>query len=541
MKRREFVKRCATAVPAVAAGGSLLAGRAVASTVESLLAGAPGAASSSAASGLAAAAGAAGTAEAVDVALNLKAVRRKASVLPGRKTAVWSYRASVLHGGSGRAVKVPGSYLGPTLKLRKGERVSIRFANRLPEESVVHWHGLHVPEAADGHPRLAVPARGSYTVEFDVLNRAGSYWYHPHPHGRTGPQVYAGLAGLIVVGDDEDDAAGLPTGDYDVPLVIQDRTFDFDNQLHYHAFGPGPGGGMMMGMLGDTILVNGRPDFTLDVDSRPYRLRLLNGSNSRIYKLALSDGSRLQVIATDGGLLERPVTRRYVTLAPGERVELWIDFSGRDVGSEVTLRSLEFRGDGFGFGPMFGATLHQGDPFDVMSFRVARAVVDPQPLPARLSVVERLQMGDAVNAARPREFEYGMWFGQWTINGRTFQMEDVAADEEVALGTLEAWDLSNVSGGFGMMMHNMGMPHPVHLHGQQFQIVDRDVDRRYGFMWDSLADGFVDNGWKDTVLVMPGERVRILRRFDDYPGLFLQHCHNLEHEDMGMMRNFRIT
>lgn len=526
MKRRDFVRNCATAVPAVTVGSSLLGGRAIASTVESLLAGAP------------VAAGAA-PARALDVAFSLKARRRKVGILPGAKTAVWSYKAKVREGSADRATKIPGSYLGPILKLRKGERVSMRFVNRLPEESVVHWHGLHVPEAADGHPRLAVPSRGSYTVEFDVLNRAGTYWYHPHPHGRTGPQVYAGLAGLILVGDDEEDAAGLPTGAYDVPLVIQDRVFDFDNQFHYDRFGGG--GGMGMGMLGDTILVNGRPDYSLNVDSRPYRLRLLNGSNSRIYKLALSDGTRMQVIGTDGGLLERPVSRRYVTLAPGERAEIWLDFSGRAVGSEVSLRSLEFDGDGFGFGPMNWNTLRQGDPFDVMSFRVARAVSDPQPLPTRLSTIGRLQMADALNAARPREFDYGMWRGQWTINGRTFRMESVAADEEVGLGTLEAWDLSNGASGFGMGMMNMGMPHPVHIHGQQFQIVDRDIDRRYYSMWDSLSDGFVDSGWKDTVLVMPGERVRILRRFDDYPGLFLQHCHNLEHEDMGMMRNFRVS
>ena len=172
-----------------------------------------------------------------------------------------------------------------------------------------------------------------------MRNRAGTYWYHPHPHGITGPQVYSGLAGLFLVSDDEEKAAGLPTGEYDIPLVIQDRAFDNNNQLVYLS---GQRMEQMTGFLGDWILVNGQPDFILPVATHAYRLRLLNGSNSRIYRLAWQDGSPLTVIGTDGGLLEKPVYRRYVMLGPGERLELWADFSKYPVGSETALVSLPF-------------------------------------------------------------------------------------------------------------------------------------------------------------------------------------------------------
>ena len=184
--------------------------------------------------------------------------------------------------------------------------------------------------------------------------------------------MYKGLAGLFLVSDDEEMAAGLPTGEYDIPLIIQDRTFDADNQLLYL-----PGGMMdqMMGFLGDHILVNGQSDYVLPVATRPYRLRLLNGSNSRIYKLGWEDGTPLTVIATDGGLLEKPVQRNYVTLAPAERAEFWVDFSGRPLGSELRLQSLALAGAEAGdMGMMMGRApaLPDGSEFTVLRVRVER-------------------------------------------------------------------------------------------------------------------------------------------------------------------------
>lgn len=529
-----------------------------------------------------------------DVEIALTVRKGTTQILPGAPTETWSYHGEVIRGDPSAAQAIPNSYLGPVLRVRRGQRVRLHMNNQLDEETIIHWHGLIVPPEMDGHPQDAVGPDQTYVYEFEVRNRAGAYWFHPHPHGRTGYQVNMGLAGLFLVGDDEEDAAGLPTGDYDVPLVIQDRTFDANNQFAYvngnegHGNGHGMHGmsnmqGMMgnmmdnmeqtMGFLGETILVNGRPDFVLPVATRAYRLRLLNGSNSRIYKLAWSNGAPMTVIATDGGLLEEPMSYPYVTLSPGERVELWADFSQEGVGSEIKLQSLAYSGveAGMFMGGMRMEMMHQtalpnGEPFDVLTVRVERAEHETVMLPgapgARLATIEHLQVADAVNAAQPRPFALSMAGGAWLINGKPFVMDEVADDETVALGSTEVWEFINefnaasmVLGSQGHLGHAQGghgggmamqgemtdfMAHPIHLHGVQFQVLARAIDPAYERGWQTVNEGFVDEGWKDTVLVMPGERVRLLVRFADFAGRYLFHCHNLEHEDLGMMRNFLI-
>jgi FtsP/CotA-like multicopper oxidase with cupredoxin domain len=501
-----------------------------------------------------------------DVELALQAVPTEMSILSGSLTQVWQFQAQ---GDSTVIQTLPNSYLGPIMRFRQGQKVRIHFTNQLPEESIVHWHGLYVPEVADGHPRNVIPSGGEYIYEFEVKNRAGSYWYHPHPHGRTGPQVYYGLAGLIFISDDEE--TGLPAGEYDIPLVIQDRTFDDDNQLVY-------GIGMMhqmqqhmLGFLGDQILVNGEPDYSLSVATRVYRLRLYNGSNARIYKLAWNDGTPMTVIGVDGGLLEVPVQRDYITLAPAQRIELWADFSQKSVGTELTLQSLpfDFIGDmammndsmmnggqggggmmhgGQGGGMMHGGqgggmmdgqsmmsdmmqqtSLLQGSRFDVMKILVERADTERLTLPDKLSTINWKSPADTV---KTRQFTFAMaQMMSWTINGRTWEMDVAAPDETVKSNSSEIWELYN----------NSPVPHPVHLHGNQFQILERQVDSNTNAIWQTVSGGFVDDGLNDTVLVMPGERVKILVSFLDYTGLFVYHCHLLEHEDMGMMRNYKVT
>ena len=458
------------------------------------------------------------------------------ALFPGETTQIWQYRAIVNKGDKNRVIELPRSYLGPIIKVHQGEKIRIRFTNSISEESIIHWHGLHVPAIMDGHPRYVISQGQSYLYEFEVKNRAGTYWYHPHPHGRTGPQVYRGLAGLFLVSDEEEQSIGLPDGKYDVPLVIQDRTFDRDNQLVYTS---GHRMEQMTGFLGDLILVNGMPDFTLPVSTTAYRLRILNGSNSRIYRLAWKDNRPLTIIGTDGGLLEKPVSRRYVFLAPGERIELWADFSDTPVGYETAIISLPFDGGGMeggrmGRGMMMGgragsnSNLPIGANFSVFKIKVTKNVNKHLPLPPTLSEIRPINQGEADNFNRPRQFYLTMGHMQWTINGRVFQMEDVADDEIVQLGSREIWEFYNTGGG---MMHMMNMPHPIHLHGKQFRVIARSGVRH---------EGYVDEGWKDTVLLMPGERISILVGFDDYPGIFLYHCHNLEHEDMGMMRNYYV-
>jgi len=495
-----------------------------------------------------------------DVEIVLTAKPAQARLLPGTPTPVLRFEATVIRGDPSAVAPSPGGYLGPTLRFRRGQRVRIRFDNRLTEPSIVHWHGLHVPDTMDGHPRFVVAGGGSYEYEFTVDNRAGTYWYHPHPHGRTGHQIYYGLAGLLLISDDEERALDLPRDEQDIPLVIQDRTFGPANQFR------DPDGMMMermMGFLGQDILVNGQPDYALAVSPRAYRLRLLNASNARLYKLAWSDGTPLTVIATDGGLLARPIERPYVMLAPAERVELWADFSRYADGGEPALKSLPFEGDMvmrgmmggmmggggmmsgmMGRGGMMGNMMSQmtgsppnGRELDLLTVRMARGRPVKGAPPGRLVHVPPARIEDAHNASSPRTFRLAMGMMEWTLNSRTFQMDAVAGDERVRLGSTEVWEFVNdaSTGMMGMMAH------PMHIHNVQFRVIGREVLPEFRAAYDTVREGFVDEGWKDTVLVMPGERVRLLISFQDYSGLYVYHCHNLEHADLGMMRNYRVA
>ncbi|GET25855.1 multicopper oxidase family protein [Prolixibacter sp. NT017] len=479
-----------------------------------------------------------------DIDLEFTASPDQVQLLNGSKTNVYTYQTRILKAENASVDKLPGSYLGPVIRVKQGQNVRVRFKNQLPRESVIHWHGLHIPQKMDGHPMYAIDKGGEFVYEFTVNNRPGTYWFHPHPDKYTGPQVYYGLAGLFIV---EGDETGLPDGEYDVPLVIQDRKIDADNQLVYL-----DGGRMarMQGFLGDRILVNGQPDWNLDVKKGTYRLRILNGSNSRIYKLAWSDGSDIVAIGTDGGLLEKPVTRPYLMLSPGERIEIWKDFSSHNDGEEVRLKSLSFKtgspmGGGGMMGGMMGGGQQQtpnGTAFDLASFQVTPQAGVQKELPAAFAKHRILSPSDAVNANNPRTFHFSFERMQWVINGETFEMMGVADWEKVKLNTTEIWEFINGGGsrGMGRMGNMMQMPHPVHLHGLQFRIIDRDVSDMSASVWESVKDGFVDQGWQDTFLLMPGMKVQAVMKFEDFTGIFVYHCHNLEHEDMGMMRNYEV-
>ncbi|MCL4871213.1 MAG: multicopper oxidase domain-containing protein [Anaerolineae bacterium] len=474
-----------------------------------------------------------------DLELTLNAITDQVSILPGQVTQVFRYTGQLIQGNPHQVQAIPGSFLGPIIRARTGERVRIHFSNQLPQQTITHWHGLHVPETDDGHPRFGINPGGSYSYDFEIINRAGMYWFHPHPHMLTGEQVYRGMAGLFIVSDAEEDAANLPAGPFDLPLVIQDRTFDANNQMVYTMMG-------LLGFLGNTILVNGQPNASKVVFQQPYRLRLLNGSNSRIYKFGWSDGTPLTVIATDGGLLAAPVQRDYVTLSPAERAEILVDFNQWPEGTEILLKSLPFTGAT----PPVGS-LPNGAEFTVMSFHVAAAQNTYLPLMTRsgspaqasgipLSPFQRLEPTQARNSGSPRPYVLYANGANWTINGRQFEMNGVASDEIFQLGTQELLEFINIPpGGPGSTIE---IAHPMHLHGPHFQVISRTppTDPTQYTNWLTVKDGYLDEGWKDTVLLMPGERVQIQIAFDHYPGLFLYHCHNLEHEDMGMMRNYRV-
>ena len=469
-----------------------------------------------------------------DVEIALTALPAEVSILSGAPTRVWRFTGRVLKGPVQSLQTMPDSYLGPTLRLRRGQKVRIRFENRLPDPSIVHWHGLDVPEKADGHPRLAVPTGGDYVYDFEVTNRAGTYWYHPHPHMQTGPQVYKGLAGLLIVTDDEDAALDLPSGEQELSWVLQDRRFDAKNQLVYSTAMMD----METGFLGDRVLVSGheRPVFSLA--TRAYRVRVLNGSNARVYKLGWSDGTPITVLGVDGGLLERPRSQAFVTLAPAQRLDMWLDLSQRPLGATLELRSVAFSvaDAGIVMGGMMrgmmggGSRVPLGAPVSLLTARVARKESVASRLPDRLSTFDRKpQLAAGVPI---RQIPLAFQAMQWTMAGRRFDMAAVAADETVAPGSTHLWEFVNGGGPMGMQM-----AHPIHIHGRQFRVVSRSG----GNPANTLREGLVDDGWTDTVLVLPNETVRAQVTFSRYSGLFLYHCHVLEHEDMGMMRNFRIT
>ena len=507
-----------------------------------------------------------------DVELEFSAQNAQLNILKsGLATAVQKFSAKLLKGPQNSLIQLTDNYLGPILNLQKGQKVRVYFTNRLSEPTIIHWHGLHVPQSSDGHPMYSIQPGEQFVYEFEVLNRAGTSFYHSHSHNLTAEQVYRGLAGLIVVNDAEENRLELPRGAYDLPLVIQDRSFNANNQLQYLHGMPQK----MMGFLGDTILINGKPNAEFNVKSCAYRFRVLNGSNSRIYKLGWEDGTALTAIGTDAGLLAKPETRPYIMLAPGERVDLWLDFSGRQVGSKLVLYSLPFSGampamhanmmNGGGMGMMMAHSLPQGGKFALASFIVTEKISESLQLPAKLAHLPRLSLQDTDNIGQALPIGISMQHMKPMLNGKTFAMDRVMEFEKVALGSLKLIKIyhehvnQQQHGGMGMMgshrngadsesagsgMGGMGgmleMAHPIHLHGQQFQIIGRKTSE-VGTGYETVKHGFIDSGWKDTVLVMPGEEVEIIKPFQDYKGLFLYHCHNLEHEDLGMMRQFLVS
>ena len=482
---------------------------------------------------------------------------------PGAPSDVWRYTAERIVGPEDTLTPVGESYTGPLIRLRRGQRLRVRIDNDLPEDTTVHWHGLHVPPDVDGQPRLPIAPATSMAVAFDVVDRAGLYWYHPHPHGpdggRVGFQSYAGLAGPLIINDDAERALELPDGERELVLILQDRTFSNGNELQYIDDG-GMGAMMtrMQGFRGERVLVNGHPDARREVSTQPYRLRLLNGSNSRIYKLAWSDGRAVTVIGTDGGLLAKPERRRSVTLAPAQRIDLWVDFGDTEPGESVQLVSEEYQlgmmgermgdmmdrgmmGDRMGgmmdrgmMGDRMGEMMDRGMMRDMMgserlslvTFAVVARANDAETLPERLA---QDLPASPVQADTPvRRFELGMRMMQgFTINGRQMEGATVADDEIVRLAQTEIWEFVN----------NTMMPHPMHVHGLQFLVQERISA---GGKTD-LHDGIIDAGLHDTVLVFPEERVRIALTFKDFEGFYMYHCHTMEHEDAGMMRYFKVV
>ncbi len=447
------------------------------------------------------------------------------------------------------------SYQNPILRLETGANFSASMDNALLEPTIIHWHGLHTPAAMDGHPINTMAPGGSYKYDFKISNRGGTYWYHTHAHGLTAKQAYNGLASFFLVDDDDQrklaKTLDLRLGETDLPLVIQDKQFDAQGRLVYKPNAHES----MMGWLGDIVLTNLTPNAAHTVSPRTYRLRLLNGSNARIYRLAFVNGVtplEFTVIGTDGGLIDKPETVKESFFAPGERLDVLIDAGQVPPGQDIFLKSLAFdpmenegstQGMGMGMGNMSSkggmgemmasmgtSRLPLGMEFNILKLSVAKGDRVLSKLPAALSEIKPIRTVSATQ----RKIELSMEHMRFLINGRSFKMKEIAFD--VKRGSVEIWSISNPA---------MGMPHPMHIHGFSFQVIERVSSPQQVSAIGIFGKGRVvsDLGWKDTVLVWPGETVRIAVDFThDFPDdqTYLLHCHNLEHEDAGMMVNFRV-
>ncbi len=467
-------------------------------------------------------------------ALKIKAVAATFSILPDRVSPFLLYQTE----------QAGKTYQNPILRIESGANFSATLDNALSEPTIIHWHGLHTPAAMDGHPSSTIAPGGRYAYDFKVRNRGGTYWYHTHAHTLTAKQAYTGLASFFLVDDVDQRTLGkaldLRLGETDLPLVIQDKQFDEQGRLHYRPNAHEA----MMGWLGDVILTNLTPNAVHTVTPRIYRLRLLNGSNSRIYRLAfVSSGVLLEftVIGTDGGLIKQPEVVKEAFFAPGERLDFLLDVGQVRPGQDIYLKSLPFDPmenegamGGMGMGQMMAgmgsSRLPLGTEFNILKLAVVAGPRIAVSLPGTLSQVHPIRSKGAVQ----RKIQLSMDQMRFLINGRSFQMDDIAF--EVKRGAVEEWSISNPA---------VGMPHPMHIHGFSFQVLERIDSPQQMSNVARFGKGRVvsDLGWKDTVLVWPGETVRIAIDFShDFPGqqIYLLHCHNLEHEDAGMMVNFRV-
>ena len=478
----------------------------------------------------------------LDVAgpLKIRATAASFGFLPGRDSPFLLYQTEY----AGKA------FQNPILRIERGARFTANLDNALSEPTIIHWHGLHTPAAMDGHPVNTIAPGGRYDYDFTVRNRGGTYWYHTHAHELTAKQAYNGLASFFLVDDDDQrklaKALDLQLGVTDLPVVIQDKQFDAQGKLRYQPNAQES----MMGWLGDIVLANLTPNAVQTVTPRTYRLRLLNGSNARIYRLAFVTGRTLlnfAVIGTDGGLIERPETVTEAFLAPGERLDVLFDAGQAQPGTDIFLKSLIFdsmenegpaggmsgmagMGNGQMMGNMSSSRLPMGLEFNVLKLTVTAGEHVLTKLPSTLSQVSPIP----IEGVTERKIELSMAHMRFLINGLAFRMEEIAF--EVKRGAVEIWRISNPA---------VGMPHPMHLHGFSFQVIERlnsppqvSSTARFG-----KGRTVSDLGWKDTVLVWPGETVRIAIDFThDFPGsqTYLFHCHNLEHEDAGMMISFRV-
>jgi spore coat protein A len=399
----------------------------------------------------------------------------RAEIIPGELTPVYGY---------------DGIYPGPTIRARRGRTTVVRVTNGLTFNQNVHLHGGLVPAASDGHPMQLIAPGGAFTYTYPNTQDPATLWYHDHAHGLSARTMFYGLAGFYIVDDD----LGLPSDDFDVPLVIQDRAFNADGSLRYTE-------NIDEGFIGDTIVVNGSVSPRFAVKRALYRLRFLNASNARDYSLRLSNGDPMVQVGGDGGLLEAPVSRTAVPLAPAERVDVVVDFRRLRAGAQVELTNA----------------LGSGNTAAVLRFDVLGARADSGRVPATLRPREEIP---APVATRRWDLMFSTsGTPEWQLSGIGFDMDRI--DARARLGTTERW----------LFVNGSHRAHPMHIHGVHFRVLDRSTG--------AVHAG--DRAWKDTVMVAIGETVVVQPYFANHRGRFVFHCHNLEHQERAMMLQLEVV
>jgi blue copper oxidase len=406
------------------------------------------------------------------------------ALLPGKSSDTWGFN---------------GSYLGPTLRAARGERVRVNVHNQLDETTTVHWHGMHLPARFDGGPHQPIDPDHTWSPHWRMDQPAATLWYHPHPHGETEDHVNNGLAGMFILDDPDSPVTDQLPHQYgvdDIPLIVQDKRLDDDGEIQD-------------GGLGEDILVNGTHGPYLDVVTERVRLRLLNASVKRVFSFGLSDNRAFSMIASDGGLLSAPVRLHRLLLSPGERAEIVVTMAR---GERVVLRSYQPDLGTNGFAARFNGG---HDEFDILQLRAARRLRASPELPDR-----PLAPAPALDVAGARTRTFVMQGRE--INGRSMDMSRI--DEAVELGATEIWRVTNTDGEY----------HNFHVHDVQFHVLTIGGNQPPPQL----------SGWKDTVYVAPGRTVRLAMRFTDHAdpsSPYMYHCHLLQHEDNGMMGQFVVV
>ncbi|MER5957944.1 multicopper oxidase family protein [Streptomyces sp. NPDC001939] len=408
--------------------------------------------------------------------------RTSRQILPGTRTDVLTYN---------------GTFPGPTIRARKGRTAVVRQINALDMPTSVHLHGGNNPVEHDGGMMDTIAPGRSKTYVYANDQVGATLWTHDHAHHMESEHVYRGLSGLYLLGDKAEDALGLPSGRYEVPLILRDAQFDAAGQMVYT---------MDDAENRTTILVNGAPWPYMKVEARKYRFRMLNSCNLRIFILCLNDGSQITQVGSDGGLLPAPAPTPVLVLSPGERADFVVDFSKYAPGTQLTLQNM--------LGP--GPTELVGQ---IMRFDVGEKTPDTSRVPDVLTTLPALPKPTVERSFELRMDEPGTGDKAY-INGKTFDAGRI--DTNIKWGDTEVWTVTNTS---------TTIPHNFHTHLVQFRILERDGQPVYP----------AEAGLKDTVLLFPGQTARLQLTFDTHKGVYPYHCHMIDHSAMGMMAQMKIS